>query len=153
MQTIYATRDLGSLGRLSRRRVTEVMRPADLVVPDRFPLYQALAAMVRHGTRHMVVVDDDGRCLGVLSDRKVISRWAGDSSPLLRQTVMAAMGVRPAIVPTHWVVAQAARFMVGEGTYAVAVADPDGYPVGMLTKHELLGLLCDNANPEGGEKP
>jgi CBS domain-containing protein len=152
METTYAARDLGTQGRLSRRLVTEVMRRPAPVISGRFPLHQALATMVRLGARHVVVVDDDGRCLGVLSDRAVVSRWAGDPTPLLRQTVMSALDARPAIVASNAVVAEAARFMLGAGIHAVAVADPQGYPMGILTEHELLGLLCDNP-VEGGEHP
>jgi CBS domain-containing protein len=152
VKTLYATRLPDSQGRLSRRRVTEVMHQPAPVVSGRLQLPLALATMVRLGVRHVVAVDDEGRCLGVLSDRAIATRWAGASSPLLKQTVVSALDLRPAVVPTSWVVANTARFMLDAGVDAVAVADPEGRPVGLLTGAGLIALLCgDPDTPKGGE--
>ncbi len=70
------------------------------------------------------------------------ARWALDASPLLRQTVVSALDLKPAIVPTNWVIANAAKFMLGAGVDAVAVTDPDGRPVGLLTGNDLVAQLC-----------
>jgi CBS domain-containing protein len=145
MKTLYATRIPDSPGRLTRRRVTDVMQHPAPTVPGRTPLHEALATMVRLHARHLVAVDDTGRCLGVLSDRGIAARWALDASPLLRQTVLSALDAKPAIIPANWVIANAAKFMLGAGVDAVAVADPEGRPVGLLTANDLVAQLAATA--------
>lgn len=152
MKTPYATRLPDSPGRLTRRPITEVMRRTAPIVPGRMPLHEALAMMVRMGTRHLIAVDEDGRCLGVLSDRTVAARWATDQAPLIKRTVVSALDIRPAVIPANWVIANAAKFMLGAHVDAVAVSDPEGRPVGLLTVSDLIAQLTgDPALSKGGE--
>jgi CBS domain-containing protein len=142
MKALYAPRLPDSPGRLSRRRVTEVMRRPAPVVSGHMPLKLALETMNRLNVRHLVAVDDEGRCVGVLSDRAVAGRWAFASASPLQQTVVSALDIRPAVIPSSWVVANAAKYMLEAGVDAVAVADPQGHPVGLLTGAEMIALLC-----------
>jgi len=142
MKALYATRVPDTTGRLSRRRVTDVMRRPAPTVSSRLPLQQALVTMNRLGVRHLVAVDDQGRCVGVLSDRAVAARWAFTSPSPLQQTVLSTLDIRPAVIPSSWVVGHAAKFMIDAGVDAVAVADPEGHAVGLLTGADLISMSC-----------
>ncbi len=144
MKSTYAVRDAGSAGRMSRRRVTEVMRTPVATVGATMPLHEALGFMVTHRVHHAAAVDAHGRCLGVLEDRAVLARWANDMSPLREQTVASALPGRPAIVAQNAVIAQAARLMRATGVTAVAVADRDGLPVGIISGPDLVALLASD---------
>lgn len=139
-------RDLACEGRLSRQRIVELMRPPAAIISARMPLHEALAMMVRLRARHAVAVDGKGRCVGVLADRAIVVSWAGSHYPLREQTVASALDRPPAVVPTRSVVAEVARFMADNRVDAVAVADPYGHPVGIVTGADLVALLTGDAN-------
>jgi len=52
-------------------RARDVMTPAPLVAREDDDLLDAVARMVKHGLRHLPVVDGEARVLGMLSDRDV----------------------------------------------------------------------------------
>ncbi|WP_203998347.1 CBS domain-containing protein [Micromonospora lutea] len=105
-------------------------------------LGDALEAMVRTGRRHLVVVDTAGRCAGVLADRAVAAAWAHDHAALTRLTVAQALDPDPAVVNSHAKVVDAARLMRARGVDAVAVLNPDGLPMGIVTGSDLIALLA-----------
>jgi CBS domain-containing protein len=143
MTTVHASRDLRSPGRLNRRPVVEVMTVPAPVISDNVPLAEAVADMVRLDVRHAAVIDRRGRCIGVLCDRVAVSRWAADRSPRPLQTVASALPAIPAIIAANTVVLQAARLMRSVGVDALAVVDPQGRPVGVVTDSDLIALLSE----------
>lgn len=127
---------------LARRPVNEVMSRPVACVSTGTPLGEALRAMVRLRHRHLVVVDDDGRCVGVLSDRAIAAAWAHDPTSLDREKAGGMLPVVSPIVAQHARVLDAARMMRDTGTDAVVIADEAGAPVGIVTGTDLVGLLA-----------
>jgi CBS domain-containing protein len=116
---------------------------ADVVLGD------ALAAMVRTGRRHIAVVDDAFRCLGVVGDRAVASAWASDPTALARSVVGQLLEPRPAVVGSDATVRDVARTMCLDSVDAVAVIDRGGCPIGIVTGGDLVALMAaqDDADP------
>jgi CBS domain-containing protein len=102
----------------------------------------ALHALVTQGLRHLAVVDDAGRCVGLLTDRTVVAEWAGRPMAFVRHAVGSACGDRQPIVGRDASVATAARTMRRCGTDAVIVVDPDRRPLGILTGGDVIALLA-----------
>lgn len=128
---------------LARRPVTEVMSRPVLAVAVDVPLGDALEAMVRAGRRHLLVVDETGRCVGVLADRAIAAEWAHDPSALARYPVAAAIdALHPPVLSAHAKVVDAARLMRSAGVDAVAVVDDAGRPTGIVTGSDLVALLA-----------
>jgi CBS domain-containing protein len=144
MTTAYASRDLGTQGRLSRRPIVEVMTVPAPILADNVPLGEAAATMVRLGVHHAAVVDRHGRCLGVLDDQTAVSRWGTDRPSKARQTVASALPAIPAIIASNAVVSQAAQLMLTAGVDALAVTDQRDRPVGVLAKSDLIALLAES---------
>ena len=130
--------------------VTTVMSHPVLALSTSAFFSDALHALVTHGLRHLAVVDDTGRCVGLLADRTVAAEWAGRPMAFVRRTVGSVCGDPRPIVDRRASVAAAARMMRRCGTDAVIVVDPDGRPLGILTGGDVIALL---AKPEPDAKP
>lgn len=107
-------------------------------------LADALEAFAFASSRHLVVVDRLGRCLGVLSDRLVAAAWARDPFGLHMWKVADLVGpVVPAVGPNSSI-GHAATLMSELGVDAVAVVQ-EGRPIGVLTAADLVDLLAREA--------
>jgi CBS domain-containing protein len=124
------------------RRVSDVMSRAILTITRELSLGDALAVMIGAGTRHLVVVNGERRCSGVLSDRDVAAAFARDPSALTWQRARDVVGP-PAMLDQAATVGEAARAMCSGGVDAVAVVDAETRPVGIVTAGDLVALLAD----------
>ncbi|MFC7245246.1 CBS domain-containing protein [Catellatospora aurea] len=104
-------------------------------------LEQALAAMAGTGLRHLVAVDEAGRCAGILSDRAVVAAWASDPGSLSRRRVASLLDSTAAAVDADAHVVDAARHMCAGHVDAVAVVDRRGCAIGVITGSDLVNLL------------
>jgi CBS domain-containing protein len=126
---------------LANRSVAEIMsQPVVALTPDRV-LDEALHALVRFGIRHLAVVHRGGRCLGIISDRMIVSAWAHNMSCLGVRRVRDLLEPEPATVHPQTTVAEVARVMAQLRVDAVAVTEPDGTLTGIVTGSDLVALL------------
>lgn len=127
---------------LGARPVIEVMSRPVVCIRGRSSLAEALDGLVRSGRRHLVVVDDDDRCVGVLADRIVAAVWANDPTRLSRVQVAAVLDDPPAVLGMTGTVGDAARLMKASASDAVTVVDRHDVPVGIVTATDLVALLA-----------
>jgi CBS domain-containing protein len=143
MKAIYIDpHDPASGVNAARRRVTAVMSSPVRCVGSSTTLGVALQTMVRSAVRHLVIVDDTSRFIGILSDRAIAAAWAADPSCLSRVTAATAMEAGPAIVGPGAHVLDAARAMRAIDTDAVAVVDAAGVVVGIVTGSDMIAQLA-----------
>ena len=143
MKAIYVDpHDPTSRVNATRRRVATVMTSPVQCVQASTPLGVALPTMVRSGVRHLAIVADSGRFIGILSDRAIAAAWAADPSCLSRITAATVMEAGPAIVGPGAHVLDAARAMRAIDTDAVAVVDADGVVVGIVTGSDMIAQLA-----------
>ncbi|GAA4465266.1 CBS domain-containing protein [Phytohabitans houttuyneae] len=128
--------------KLTEQAASAVMSAPPDSVSEETALGDALRMMVRLHHRHLVVLDRDGRCTGVLSDRTLAAEWARNPASLSVRTVGATMATPPTVVGPGAKVLEVARIMRATGTDAVAVADADGRPLGIVTVTDLVALLA-----------
>jgi CBS domain-containing protein len=135
---------------LLARPAADIMSHPVRSVPSGALLDDVLAAMVRSGLRHLAVVDDGGRCLGVVGDRALVAAWASDPMALARTPVRRVLDRRPSLVGVHATAGEVAREMYVDGVDAVAVIERSGQPVGMITGSDLIRLMAitQDATPE-----
>jgi CBS domain-containing protein len=126
---------------VAQRPVGDAMSSPVLCVHEVTPLGDALQTMARSARRHLVVIDDAGRCVGVLADRAVAAVWAHDPAAFSRQPVTAAMDPHPATLDARARIADAARLMRAAGDDAVVIIDAHRVPVGIVTGSDLIKLL------------
>ncbi|GHJ43901.1 oxidoreductase [Catellatospora sp. TT07R-123] len=123
------------------RGIRVAMSTAPVCVHATAPLAQALAMMGRNRLRHLIVLDEAGRCAGVLDDRSIVAAWAADPGALDHLRVAAVLPAPAAILGDRATVVDAARLMGDLAVDAVAVVDSRGVPIGIVTGGDLIGLL------------
>jgi CBS domain-containing protein len=136
------THDAAKPDPLASRPANLVMTSPVVCVTADMPLGAALRTMVNAGSRHLVVVDRDGRCLGVLADRAVAAAWAYNPAALDATTVGLVLDRDAALVGESTQLAAVASRMRSAGIDAVAVVDTDRHPVGIVTGSDLVALLA-----------
>ena len=107
-------------------------------------LWDAWLLLSVSGLRHLVVVDD-GRCLGVLSDRTILTDLPVSEERLRQRTVGALVAggiLHP--VRDHHSLAEIARIMARGSVEAVPVLDDQGRPIGIVTGSDLVRWWADD---------
>jgi CBS domain-containing protein len=122
--------------------VTSLMSHPPVTVGEAATLDDALHAFAVHGVRHLVVVDQDRRCAGVLTDRVVAACWARVPMTFGHVRVSDIVGHDRPMVATSATLADAARTMRACGADAVVVVDEQTHPVGVVTTADLIALLA-----------
>jgi CBS domain-containing protein len=111
------------------------------------PLRDVYSRMRLDGIRHMPVVDDHGRLVGVLSDRDVLLAWSrGPDTPV------ASFMSRQAHFTTRDALAtDAAARLLHDRIGCLPVVDARGVVVGIVTETDFLRiaylLLVDEGQP------
>ena len=122
--------------------VVDMMSSPVLTVETGETLWDAWQLMFVSGLRHLVVVDEHGSCVGVISDRVIITTLPTDPEELgarrIGDVIDASphLRVAPAASP-----AAAAEAMVAFGVEAVPVIDANQRLVGMVTEADLVRWL------------
>ena len=130
---------------------TDVMSAPPVVVDLFTPPAAAARLLLRHGVRHLPVVDADGRLCGVLQDGALFSVGelvgARDELWVMFEDVQERRLVRDLMEPTRVSVAKHTPFLVvldrllaSRSDYAI-VLDKDGQPVGIITEHDAIRYL------------
>jgi acetoin utilization protein AcuB len=124
------------------RRIVAIRSDADLSV--------ALDTFLRTALRHLVVVDPDRTCLGLLSAEDVLAslgttgrrRHVADHVPAVRPRVHQAAPVR-----------KAAEAMIVELVDALPVVDDDGRVVGVVTWSDIVAMVAGQHLRGPGTRP
>lgn len=107
-------------------------------------LWDAWQLLFVSGLRHLVVLDADGQCLGVLSDRSILADLPVTQEHLSLRKVSDVLARVPlATVSPGDDTAQAARVMVANSVEALPVIDSTKRLVGILTEADIVRWLAD----------
>jgi CBS domain-containing protein len=111
-------------------------------IPDDATLQQAVATMAELGESSLMVVNREGRLLGVLSERDVIHAVEASAGALAERRTADCMMVGPvAVAPDDSLARALQRMDVGGYRHLPVVAD--GKPVGLISVHDLVLYLTD----------
>jgi acetoin utilization protein AcuB len=113
-------------------RTVSTVRPATT-------LAEALRVARTRGVRHLPVLDDDGRLVGIVSDRDLKRAMATSSYEDVRMGAIMTSATVHTAAPT-FSVEEAARIMVAERISALPVTT-DGRLVGIVTETDILALF------------
>jgi len=133
--------------------VIDVMSTPVVAVPISTPLHAVLQVMLRLGRRHVIVVDGQGRCAGILADRVVAAAWAADPSALSRVPAWQVLPVKPSLVDGHATIRDVAALMIGDEVDAVAVVDALDHPIGIVTGSDVIRFMARSCLPELPQPP
>jgi CBS domain-containing protein len=123
----------------------EAMKAAPVTVGPDDPVLEAVGRMVDHRIRHLPVVDDQGRLVGILSDRDLrtaigdpLEALRRESAGLESMPVSSVMTTDVVTVAPDVPLAEIARQFVDERVGAVPVLGPDGSLMGILSYVDVI---------------
>ena len=114
-------------------------RPVITVFPDE-GVMQA-ARLMREKKVGAVVVVEEHRPIGILTDRDIVIRVMTESKELATTTVRTTMTPRPITVPEGTGVWELIQTMKTHGIRRCPVVSEEGILVGIMTMDDLIGLL------------
>lgn len=133
---------LGEVELAKRDYVENVMSDAFLVCRDKTPITSAARSMTEAGWRSVVVVDKNGRPLGVVSGLDLLPYCVnGDCG-----TTLVAQVMHPALtINVHATLREAADKMIENHYHRLVVVDPenpDEMPLGVISSFDIVGEMA-----------
>ncbi len=130
----------GSIGKKFFIKVEDLMHSGEglPVVTLETPVSKALIEMSSKRLGHAVVVDEQNRLTGVITDgdvRRGLEKWEGR---LFKMKVKKVMTENPKTISREELAAKALSIMESCSITALIVPDDDGRPVGIIHLHDIL---------------
>ncbi len=134
---------------LSGCRIAELMSAPVATIAESSPIYEAYNLLTAHGVRHLVVVDEDGRATGVVTQSNLVRQLGYDYLAEIKK-VSEVMHAQLISVPPATPVREAVRRMAERGISCLVAAE-NGRPQGIFTERDVVGLLLEGKSTQ--EKP
>lgn len=136
------------------RLVRELMHPGVITCRTDSPLGQVAVMLYQHHVHALIVIDRDGRPLGIISDFDLLAgEWlSGDPESLAAMRGMTAgelMSAPADTIDADVTVEEAARLMQQSDIHRLLVLQ-DGLPVGVVSISDFVASLAESA-PTGRE--
>ena len=131
-------------------QVGEMMTPDPICVGPDTPGAEVWRTMSERRFRHMPVVDEDGRLIGMVSQRDLIAAAPSPVGPVGAQAehpVSKLMRTALDTVGAGCCAAQAARHMLRSKRSCLPVVDAEHKIIGILTEADYLRLATRGAPP------
>lgn len=127
--------------------VTSLMSAPVLTAYQDESLWEAWQLMYVAGLRHLAILQSDGRCVGVLSDRMVVAAGGWDEEGLrMRQISELAGRMSPVKLDAQCSVADAATALTDRRVEAALVIERERL-VGIVTETDLVRWLARSDRP------
>jgi CBS domain-containing protein len=123
-------------------QISDIMSNPVLTVEVNESLWDAWQLLFVSGLRHLVVINEDGACMGVLSDRNILAEVPATAENLGRRKVREVLAMVPLVStsPDQSPLA-AARIMAENAVEAVPVLDDRDRLVGIVTEFDIVRWL------------
>ncbi|MGE5546283.1 MAG: DUF294 nucleotidyltransferase-like domain-containing protein [Solirubrobacterales bacterium] len=147
--------DVAALARIDsfpyQHRLHEVMSTPVLTGAETLPLEDAIRQMYEARVSSIVGVDDQGRAIGMFTERDLLRILSTDGQKGLQTTLGQVMTRPVASVPADAFVYVALGKMTRMGLRHLVVVDADKRPIGMVTGRALLKVRANEALVIGDE--
>jgi CBS domain-containing protein len=138
------------------RRVTAIMKRTPITAAASDPLLEAVARMEANQVRHLPVVDDDGKLIGMISDRDVRGAFGHAWRSLERDgtgrlqviRVAEVMSRNPLSIDEAATLRDAAQVLAEHHIGALPVIDRGRKVVGILSYVDVLRACLTGETPE-----
>jgi len=140
--------------------VAEIMSPQVQAVHVGDDLVDVLQQMIHSDVKRVIVLNEEGRAIGIITDGDVVARVnpverqgvlqtlaarvLGSSLSRGRATARELMSQNVLSAPGDTPVVEAINLMLHEGRKRLVVVDADGYPIGMVDRQTLLSASLGN---------
>lgn len=142
-----------AMDRLEALRVSDVMRRDVVKVSAQHSMPEVAAVLVQHDISGVVVVDDNGKCAGVLSAVDFVKRTTATAGTPRQETGpgnfesqdLADRYMSKAVqtVAQYASLISAARIMTSEHIHRLPVLDDHGHLAGLLTSMDIVAALVN----------
>jgi CBS domain-containing protein len=120
------------------------LSPADPVcLPATATVHEAIDRMLQRRQAGVLVVDGDGRLIGIFTERDVLTRVAGRHLDPGRATLAEVMTRDPEALGVRDRVAYALHSMSVAGYRTIPLVDAERRPVGIITVTDVIRWLAD----------
>jgi CBS domain-containing protein len=117
--------------------VAEVMSHPELYAADDLTVSNALMCLHAAAASHLLVLDADGRCRGLVTASQLATHQTREPWYLRRTRIIEIELVQAPFATPGMSAADATALMHTRGVDVLPVVDDDGYPVGVVTGHQL----------------
>lgn len=130
----------GALGQRLSKQVKDIMFSGEAVpiVPTSFSMQEAIEEMDRHGLGALIIVDQDQKLAGIITDgdlRRMIAR----KKPVFEQSLTATMTPAPLHAFAQTPAYDALNIMEKHEITVLPIVDTDQQVLGVLHLHDILG--------------
>jgi acetoin utilization protein AcuB len=139
------------------KKVTDYMSRKVVSIPPTTGIREAFFKMKEHQIRHLPVVDENSKLIGIISDRELRRPdWVDESLDIAHvyylddeMSVKDVMITKVHVIHTYDSMQKAARLLLDQKIGAVPVLDKTGALVGMLSAVDVLRAFDDLLSEKG----
>lgn len=121
-------------------RVSDVMVSPAIVAPGDASLQETVSRLQGERVGSCIVIDRDGKAIGIVTERDVLNAIGRDGADALRQPLKTFMSAPVESIPADALLYRALARMDRRRLRHLAVLDGEGRPLGMVTARSLLRL-------------
>jgi len=142
-QTLTLTPETGAAPAFAALTARDLMSPVDSVIGQDATLHEVVRRFLDGPARHLIVLDRDGRCAGVVGPRHIAQAHRLD--PRRDEEIpVSELGCAPWIALSPLDSLQTcAQMLVEYDLDAIAVLDGDQRVLGVVTVHDIARVAAD----------
>ncbi len=126
---------------LRRDRVAKLNHKPALTLPPTAQIRQAVA-MMQENRAGLVIVEENGRVVGVFTERDLIKRVLGRGADI-GAMITTVMTTQPTTVTVEDTIGNALQKMLDGGYRHLPVVDPRGHAVGRISVREIVHYMVE----------
>jgi CBS domain-containing protein len=134
-------------GDLKNFTCADLMQSPVVFVGHKTRCLDAYHQMTSRGIRHVAVVDDDERVVGMASEGDVMRNFGLEYYMSFKE-VASVMATDFVLMAPEATVAHALKMMIDRKQSCVIVADPQKHPIGIMTERDVVRLCQGDTSPE-----
>lgn len=138
------------------KRVGDVMSPEIPLVYETDPIEKIITTLMKYQSHRLIVVDDQNRVTGIISDVDIVNRIQGESKSSILSafkqpgkriannvTARQIMSKDPIHAQVDLSIPEAVQLMISEGRKIMVIVDTEHHPVGLIDRQSLLEALIN----------
>jgi CBS domain-containing protein len=134
-------------GALLSDRITTLAPEEPICLPETATVHEAVERMLQGRQAGVLIVDADGRLIGIFTERDVLTRVVGKNRDTRRTALGTVMTRDPDALSASHRVAYAVHCMSVAGYRTIPLVDDGGRPIGVVTVTDFIRWLA-NLFPE-----
>jgi predicted transcriptional regulator len=136
--------------------VGDIMAPEIPLVYETDPIEKIITTLMKYQSHRLIVVDDQNRVTGIISDVDIVNRIPGESKSSILSafkqpgkriannvTARQIMSKDPIHAQVDLPIPEAVQMMISEGRKIMVIVDTEHHPVGLIDRQSLLEALIN----------